>query len=60
MPVYKRPKEIKSKGLAAAAWYSGQSAKNNNKERVVPDNWKKYAEEWYAGYDGVKIDKAHK
>lgn len=45
----------KSKGLATAAWYSGASAKQNNKQRVVPDNWQEYTTEWLTGYDDKEL-----
>lgn len=45
----------RSKFLARAAWYSGQAARNFNGERVVPEKWAEYADEWLAGYDGKKL-----
>lgn len=42
----------KSKGLATAAYYAGQAAKNDERIRLVPEKWAGYEEEWLAGYDG--------
>ena len=46
----------RSQGLMTAAWYSGQSARTNKRERVVPETWKEfYSKEWLAGYDGTPL-----
>lgn len=50
------PIKRKSKGLSTAAFYSGVAARNDNKERAVPEMWQEYTEEWLSGYDDIKSE----
>jgi hypothetical protein len=45
----------KMKQMMAVAWHSGRQAAESDYQRVVPDHWEPYADEWKAGYDNKPI-----
>ncbi|WP_214477160.1 hypothetical protein [Mesorhizobium sp. dw_380] len=50
----------KDQERAGYAWMYGAQARKDGKERLVPEYWQEFAEDWLQGFDGVPIAVAGK